>query len=69
MQSDLIQPVSVNEIKIALKSIKGDKAPGPDGFCSSFFQQNWDIVRQDVVDAVLLFLKRVIYLKSGTLQL
>lgn len=35
VQVDLIRPVMVEEIKTALHSIKGDKAPGPDGFCAS----------------------------------
>lgn len=34
---ELIKPVSVEEIKGALRPIKGDKAPGPDGYSSSFF--------------------------------
>lgn len=55
VQVDLIRPVMVEEIKTALHSIKGDKAPGPDGFCASFFQQNWNIVGQDLIAAVLLF--------------
>lgn len=58
MHNDLIKPVSVEEIKCALKAIKGDKAPGPDGFCSSFFQQNWEIVCSDLVAAVLLFFEK-----------
>lgn len=32
----LIQPLSEAEILAALKSIKGDKAPGPDGYNSAF---------------------------------
>lgn len=36
-------------------AIKGGKAPGPDGFCSEFFHKNWDIVGEDVVQAIQLF--------------
>lgn len=39
MCGELVKPVLVEEITAALKAIKGDKAPGPDGFSSSFFQQ------------------------------
>uniref|UniRef100_A0A803P9J0 Reverse transcriptase domain-containing protein n=1 Tax=Cannabis sativa TaxID=3483 RepID=A0A803P9J0_CANSA len=33
-----------------------DKAPGPDGYGSAFFQDNWDLVRPDLVEAVISFL-------------
>lgn len=35
--------------------IKGDKAPGSDGFSADFFQKNWDIVSSDVIQAIQLF--------------
>ena len=38
MHEELIKPVLAEEIRAALHSIKGDKAPGPDGFSSYFFQ-------------------------------
>ncbi|XP_058216995.1 uncharacterized protein LOC131327886 [Rhododendron vialii] len=64
MHRDLVKPITVEEIRGALKSIKGDKAPGPDSFCSSFFQHNWDIVGQDLIDAVLLFFEKGYILKE-----
>lgn len=64
MNLELIKPVSVEEIKGALQSIKGDKAPGPDGYSSSFFQQNWEIVGQDLVDVVLLFFDKGFLLRE-----
>lgn len=38
-------------------SIKASKAPGPDGFPSRFFQENWEIVGKDVVAAVTSFFR------------
>lgn len=55
MKSSLVQRVSKEEIKTAMWAIKGGKAPGPDGLCSNFFHKNWDIVGEDVVQAIQLF--------------
>ncbi|XP_010667105.1 uncharacterized protein LOC104884190 [Beta vulgaris subsp. vulgaris] len=46
-------PYTVEEIKHALLSIPGSKAPGPDGFSSSFDRDSWDIVGEEVVMVVL----------------
>lgn len=43
------------EIKSAMFSIGGDKAPGPDGYNAVFFQKNWGVVGPDVVLAVQSF--------------
>ncbi|KAK1286517.1 hypothetical protein QJS10_CPB20g01045 [Acorus calamus] len=40
---------SETEIKGALFSADGDKAPGPDGFGLRFFQTHWGIVKEDVL--------------------
>ena len=37
------------EVLVALKELNGDKAPGPDGFISAFWQSSWDIVRGEVM--------------------
>uniref|UniRef100_A0A803PR18 Endonuclease/exonuclease/phosphatase domain-containing protein n=1 Tax=Cannabis sativa TaxID=3483 RepID=A0A803PR18_CANSA len=44
------------EIKAAVFSIPGGKSPGPDGFGSWFFQDNWELVGNDVCDAISSFL-------------
>jgi hypothetical protein len=46
---------SYDEIKSAVFSLNNDSAPGPDGFGACFFQTYWDIVKQDVINAVLQF--------------
>lgn len=55
MTAGLIKEVSAAEIKSAMFSIGGDKAPGPDGFNASFFHKNWSIVGPDVVNVVKYF--------------
>jgi hypothetical protein len=46
---------SMEEIKSAVFSLNNDSAPGPDGFGACFFQTYWDIISQDVINAVLQF--------------
>ncbi|XP_058218842.1 uncharacterized protein LOC131329621 [Rhododendron vialii] len=55
----LISPVTVDEIQVALKSIKGDKSPGPDGYNSSFYHQNWETVGPDLKAAISQFFSQV----------
>ncbi|KAK1282851.1 hypothetical protein QJS10_CPB22g00667 [Acorus calamus] len=45
----LESPFTEAEIRRAVFSTEGDKAPGPDGFSSRFFQEFWDIVKDDIV--------------------
>ncbi|XP_062114671.1 uncharacterized protein LOC133825786 [Humulus lupulus] len=44
------------DIKAAVFSIPGMKAPGPDGYCSYFFQDNWELVGDEISEAILSFL-------------
>lgn len=57
----LCNPVTTSEIKNSLWAIGGEKAPGLDGFSSQFFKDNWEVIKDDVVDAVKSFFS------SGTL--
>ena len=51
----LITLPSSAEIKEALFSINGGKAPGPDGFSACFFQTNWSVVGADIVKEIQEF--------------
>ncbi|XP_010692845.1 uncharacterized protein LOC104905889 [Beta vulgaris subsp. vulgaris] len=51
----LNRPYIAEEVKSALFSILGDKAPGSDGFGGYFFRDAWSIVGEDVTVAVLAF--------------
>lgn len=55
-QQVLCKPISLSEIKDALWSIGGDKAPGPNGYSSHFYKDNWELVKDDVEEAVKIFL-------------
>ncbi|XP_057249340.1 uncharacterized protein LOC130590801 [Beta vulgaris subsp. vulgaris] len=48
----LLRPVNGEEVKQAVWSIHGDRAPGPDGFGSQFYKDCWHIVGRDIIDAV-----------------
>ncbi|KAJ0431881.1 putative RNA-directed DNA polymerase [Helianthus annuus] len=51
----MIRQVTREEVKQAMFGIGENKAPGPDGFTSAFFKQAWDIVGDEVTNAVLDF--------------
>lgn len=50
--SNLIAIPTPAEVKAVVFSINPDKAPGPDGFSSSFFQSNWTTIGEKVADEI-----------------
>nr|GFA33540.1 RNA-directed DNA polymerase, eukaryota [Tanacetum cinerariifolium] len=55
MNDELEREVSNEEIKRAVWDCGIDKAPGPDSFTFGFYRRYWDIIGNDVVDAVKWF--------------
>jgi hypothetical protein len=51
----LVAPIQENEIYQALHCIGDLKAPGLDGYGAKFFKATWNIVKKDVIAAVMEF--------------
>ncbi|XP_062112572.1 uncharacterized protein LOC133823736 [Humulus lupulus] len=52
----LTSEFSNEEVKATVFEIPSNKSPGPDGFSSFFFQDNWEVVGNTVCEAVISFL-------------
>ncbi|XP_056691888.1 uncharacterized protein [Spinacia oleracea] len=57
-------PYTSEEVKAALFSIPGIKAPGPDDFGSFFYKDAWHVVGNEVIEAVLDVLRNGKLLKE-----
>lgn len=53
MNSALIEPFTLEDVKAALFSIGDLKAPGPDGLHAVFYKRFWHILGDDLVGEVL----------------
>ena len=72
MDDSMVRDVTDSEIKAAMFSVGGDKAPGPDGYTAAFLKKPWDVVGGDVTCAVRDFFsngKLLSSLKSLTILL
>lgn len=56
VNSKLIEPFIVEEVRNALFQLHPDKDPGIDEFSALFYQKFWDIIKDDICDEVLNFL-------------
>ena len=55
MNQRLVRPVSEEEVRKAVFSLHPNKAPGPDGMTPIFFQQFWNTIKFDLINAVSSF--------------
>lgn len=55
MNRDLCRPVSEEEVKAVVFSLRAHKAPDPNGFQGVFYQKYWDELKTDVVNLVQEF--------------
>lgn len=56
MNEELDRPFTADEVRVALFQMASSKAPGVDGFTAGFFQWHWNLLKDDIVSAVLDFL-------------
>ena len=56
MNQILLRIATEEEVRQALFMMHPEKAPGPDGMTSLFFQHSWHVVKKDVVEMVNNFL-------------
>ncbi|XP_074297740.1 uncharacterized protein LOC141628504 [Silene latifolia] len=50
--SELLRPISMEEVKNCLFSIPASNSPGPDGYTSQFFKDSWEILGKDLFYAI-----------------
>ena len=55
MNSRLVRPMSEEEVKKAVFSLYSNKALRPDSMTPIFFQQFWQIIKSDLLDAISSF--------------
>lgn len=58
----LLAEFTKEDISSALNQMAALKAPGPDGFTASFYQQNWATIHMEVCNAILHFLLLVLWI-------
>jgi hypothetical protein len=60
----LLAPVSIDEIKFIIFNAGDNKSPGPDGFNAKFYKNNWEYIKQQVLNVVTEFMNNGKILKS-----
>lgn len=57
MNSELLLPITIEDVKAAVFDLGALKAPGPDGFQGTFYQSFWEIVNSVVLNATKDFVE------------
>lgn len=63
-KDEIGRDITRDEIKKSLFNINKDKSPGPNGFNGHFFRTSWNIVGQEITNAILEFFELGQLLKS-----
>ncbi|XP_071709244.1 uncharacterized protein [Rutidosis leptorrhynchoides] len=61
----LESPFNEKEIQKAILECDSTKAPGPDGFNMRFFKKYWDVIKAELVDAIMWFWDKAEFSKGG----
>lgn len=61
MNRMLLQDFTNSEVEEAIFNMNSLSSPGPDGFLVGFYQQQWNIIGQNICDAVLSALNNNIW--------
>ena len=56
MNDELSKPFTAEEVQQALFMMGANKAPGPDGFTTGFYQYHWELLGPSITKGVLDFL-------------
>lgn len=48
----LMQPITIQELEMAVNQMEDGKSPGPNGFTIDFFHHCWDWLKFEVLDLV-----------------
>lgn len=56
-KTNLVREIDIDEIKNVIWGSKEGTTPGPDGFTLSFFKTAWEVVGNDVIEAIKHFFK------------
>ena len=58
MNERLCAPITNEEVEKALFMMYPDKSPGPDGFTAGFYIRHWNLLKNNICEAVRLLLSR-----------
>nr|ABF93982.1 retrotransposon protein, putative, unclassified [Oryza sativa Japonica Group] len=56
----LIRPIEMEELKKVVFGMENNKAPGPDGFPVEFYKHFWYLIKDDLMELIIDFMKRKI---------
>lgn len=52
---ELDAPFTQEEVEAVIKEMPSEKSPGPDGFIGLFYKTCWNIIKEDLTQAIFSF--------------